>query len=120
MHEAELIGHHGWVLQAEKQEDYEQVILESDEVWPEIENGEENQCFVGIEEKECETFTQEAAGAMALDSCCSRTLCGDVWLETYKKMMPKVMKEQFKGPLDSDVTHLSKKVAYARINTELM
>ena len=87
------------MLQAEKQDDDEQVILKGDEVWPEIEDGEEDQCFMGIKEKECETFTQEAAGAAALDSCCSRTLCGDVWLETYKKMMSKVMKEQLKGPL---------------------
>ena len=78
--------------------------MEGDKVWPEIEDGEEDQCFVGIKEKECETFTQEAGGAAALDSCCSRTLCGDVWLETYKMMMPKVMKEQLKGPLDSNVT----------------
>ena len=103
-HEAELIGHQAWVLEVSKQDDHEQVILDDEEDWPEMEDSEENECFVGLEEKECETFTQEAAGAAALDSCCSRTLSGENWMKTYKKLMPKAMREQFRGPLESDVT----------------
>ena len=112
-----IIGHHGWTLEDQGGVG-EQVLLDGDEFWelPELmsEDGEMTEeedeanreyCYVGIEAKQCKTFTQEAAGAAALDTCCSRTLCGETWLDGYKKMMPKEMKEHLRGPLHSDVVY---------------
>ena len=93
--ECKLIGHHAWKLEVEGTTDTEQVILEDEEI---------EQCFVGLGSQD-KTFTQEAAGAAALDSCCSRSLMGEKWLAEYKRLAPKEMRKQLEGPLTSDVVY---------------
>ena len=102
--EAKLVGHSAWVTEVHGGTE-EQVILDDNEIWGVLDGEEETEhCYVGLNPKQSKTFTQEAAGAMALDSCCSRTLCGQQWLEQHKKMMPADMRKQLKGPMPSNVT----------------
>ena len=49
------------------------------------------------------TFTDEAEGAAGLDSCCSRTIMGKRWFETYKKKLPDDMRKKIRGPIKSPV-----------------
>ena len=98
--ECEIIGHNCWQLEAVGGEE-EKVSIEG-ELWDSAET-EEEYCYLGTSARQSKTFTQEAAGAMALDSCCSRTLCGEKWLKDHRRMMPKNMREQLKGPMPSDV-----------------
>ena len=95
--ECDMAGHQAWMTEV-LDEMEEQAILDG---WNE--QDEEEHCYVGLDINQSKTFTQEAAGAMALDSCCTRALCGKEWLDHHKRMMPEAMKRHLKGPMDSNV-----------------
>ena len=67
-------------------------------------DGEEEECHVDINATEIKTFTAEAEGAAGMDSCCSRTLMGQKWFESYKELAPKWMKDGITGPEKSNVS----------------
>ena len=67
-------------------------------------DGEEEECHVDINATEIKTFTAEAEGAAGMDSCCSRTLMGQKWFDSYKELAPKWMKDGITGPEKSDVS----------------
>ena len=49
----------------------------------------------------CE-FTREALNCAALDTCCSSTVSGKVWLDIYLESMDEVRKREVRGPLPSN------------------
>ena len=70
------------------------------------EEDEDQECYVDVNATETKTFTAEAEGAAGLDSCCSRTLMGKKWLDSYMNIAPNFMKKDVVGPEKSDGKHI--------------
>ena len=69
-------------------------------------DNKEDECHIDfdINATETKTFTAEAEGAAGMDSCCSRTLMGKKWFNSYKELAPRMMLKGIKGPEESNVS----------------
>ena len=47
------------------------------------------------------TFTWEAKGAAALDSCCTASVCGQAWMDRFMEELEEKNREKVEGPFDS-------------------
>ena len=47
------------------------------------------------------TFTWEAKGAAALDSCCTASVCGQIWMDMFIEELDDENKEKVEGPFNS-------------------
>ena len=52
--------------------------------------------------RELSEFTREALNCAALDTCCSSSVSGKVWLDTYLESLDEIRRRQVKGPVRSD------------------
>ena len=53
---------------------------------------------------EMSKFTAEALNCAALDTCCTKSLAGQKWLDIYLKSVPKHLLKEVKGPYSSNTT----------------
>ena len=67
---------------------------------------ETQQCYLEMGDKKSQSFTDEAEGAAGLDTCCSRTIMGQKWFDSYKDLLPKEMKKEIVGPLKTNLNFL--------------
>ena len=51
---------------------------------------------------EVSSFTWEARGAAALDSCCTSSVTGKAWLDMYREDLDEDVRKEIKGPFRSD------------------
>ena len=65
---------------------------------------DEEDCYINIGPKKVKSFRAEARGAAGLDTCCSRTVCGESWLQDFVKLLPRDMKKEMKGPIRSTLS----------------
>ncbi len=52
--------------------------------------------------EEMSNFTAETLNMAALDTCCTSSVAGEQWLKIYKNSLPNDMKQNLKGPLESN------------------
>ena len=115
--EGHWIDNETWCTEGneEEPENLDEYILEEDTLEEDVElpqlvtsdtsdDEEEEQCHVDINTTEIKTFTVEAEGAAGMDSCCSRTLMGKKWYDSYKELATKEMLDGIKGPEESNVS----------------
>ena len=69
-----------------------------------IEEDNDEECYVNIGPKKAKNFRAEAEGAAGLDTCCSRTVCGEEWFKDYCRALPKYMREELEGPYKTSLT----------------
>ena len=70
------------------------------------EYGGQQEVFVDTDRLTAKTFTAEADGAAGMDSCCTRTIMGEVWFDSFKKKLTKETRKLVKGPFASQTNFL--------------
>ena len=84
----------------EQTQEEEKVLIE---VISETESEEEQEdavyCTDNLED--LSNFTAEALNKAALDTCCTSSVAGEKWVRIYLQSLPKSMKSQVEGPLES-------------------
>ena len=64
---------------------------------------DEDEVFMSRPLGEIKTFTAEASGAGGLDTCCSRTIMGEIWFEDYKDLLSAEDRKLIVGPMETAV-----------------
>ena len=91
------------VADAEETED--NVFMDVD-IIDDSEDGDQQEVYVDTDRLTAKTFTAEADGAAGMDSCCTRTIMGKVWFDSFKKKLSKETRKLVKGPFDSKTNFL--------------
>ena len=76
------------------------------EVIDDYEDGGQQEVFVDAGSLTAKTFTSEADGAAGMDSCCTRTIMGKIWFESFKMKLTKKQRKFIKGPFKSETNFL--------------
>lgn len=71
---------------------------------PESDEEEREKVYFTTNEKEMSKFTAEALNSAALDTCCTKSLAGQKWIDIFLKSVPEHLVKDVKGPFTSKTT----------------
>ena len=76
------------------------------ELIDDYEDGDQQEVFVDTDRLTAKTFTSEADGSAGMDSCCTRTIMGKVWYDSFRSKLSKELDKLVKGPFKSKTNFL--------------
>ena len=71
---------------------------------PESDEEEREKVYFTTNQKELSKFTAESLNSAALDTCCTKSLAGQKWLDIFLQSAPKHLLKDVKGPYASNTT----------------
>ena len=71
---------------------------------PESDEEDREKVFFTTNQKEMSKFTAESLNSAALDTCCTKSLAGQKWLDIFLKSAPEHLLKEVKGPYHSNTT----------------
>ena len=71
---------------------------------PESDEEEREKVYFTTNQKELSKFTAESLNSAALDTCCTKSLAGQKWLDIFLQSAPKHLLKDVKGPYPSNTT----------------